>query len=332
MRTPISSNLDAESLSGVLLDTSAYTQDDVDLSPLTAQLPAWRHFKTTPDDEAALRVGDAAVVVVSKVTLAADTLARCPNLRLILMAATGYDNIDLEACQAQGIAVANARNYATEAVAQHSIAMMLALLTQLPAYQADIRAGRWSTKAGGGFSLFNRTIRELADMRVGIVGRGAIGRRVAALLEAFGASVQFAARPGGVAEAGRVPLAELLPSIDILSLHCPLNPHTRHLINRDALHKMRRDALIINVARGAVVDSAALAQALRAGDIGGAGIDVLEQEPPPPDHPLLQIDAPNCIITPHNSWASLTTRRRLIEDMAANLKAWREGKPRNRVV
>ena len=327
---PASTASDAAPMQGVMLDTGAYTQDDLDLTPLTGQLSDWEYFDTTPEAEVAGRLKQAAVAVTSKVRLSADTLALCPNLKLILVAATGCDNIDLTACKERGIAVSNARNYATEAVAQHSIGLMLALLTQLPAYQLDVRGGRWS--AGPGFSLFDRKIRELADQRVGIVGRGAIGLRVASLLEAFGAQVQFAARPGGAIEAGRVPLADLLGDIDILSLHCPLTEHTHHLIGRDELEAMRPDALLINVARGAVVDCEALAQALQGGNIGGAGIDVLEREPPPPDHPLLQLDQPNCIVTPHNSWASLTTRRRLIDDIAANLRAWREGELRNRIV
>ncbi|MEA3292623.1 MAG: NAD(P)-dependent oxidoreductase, partial [Pseudomonadota bacterium] len=226
-----------------------------------------------------------------------------------------------------GITVCNVRDYATPAVVQHTFALMLALTTRLFEYSADVREGAWQRSRT--FCLLDYPIRELHGKTLGFVGYGVLGRGVAAVAEAFGMQVRLAQRPGGPSRAGRIPLAELLPAVDVLSLHCPLTPHTEGLIGAEELRRMKSDALLINTARGAIVNSPALADALREGEIGGAGIDVLDREPPPGDHPLLAPDIPNLIVSPHTAWASREARQRLADQMSENLVAWQRGAPRN---
>jgi glycerate dehydrogenase len=313
---------------GVLLDLDTLG-DDLDLGRLEASLDDWNLHPVTAADEVAARIAGAEVAVSNKVLLDAAALAASPQLRFIAIAATGTNNVDLEAARAAGIVVSNVTGYGTPSVAQHVFSLLLALTTRLVDYRAAVRDGRWA--ASPHFCLLDYPIRELQGKVLGIVGFGELGQGVARLAEAFGMEVRVAQRPGGPAQAGRVPLAELLPAVDVLTLHCPLTAATQHLIGAAELAAMRDDAVLINTARGGIVDEAALAAALRTGTLGGAGFDVLTVEPPRAGNPLLAPDLPNLIVTPHVAWAARESRQRLIDQVAENIRRFRAGDPRNRV-
>jgi glycerate dehydrogenase len=314
---------------GVVLDLATIDTGDISLAHLAATCRAWTHHRATPADAVAERIAEAQVVVTNKVVLDRARLAATPGLRLVCIAATGTNNVDLAAARELGIAVTNVTGYATPAVVQHVFAGILAHATRMQDYRASVAAGDWSRS--GQFCLLDHPIHEIAGRRLGIVGYGELGRAVARVAEAFGMEVLIAQRPGGPPEAGRLPLAELLPRVHVLSLHCPLADNTRGLIGAAELAAMRPDALLINTARGGIVDEAALAEALRRGQIAGALVDVLGTEPPPPDHPLLAPDIPNLTVTPHCAWASREARQRLIDGVAANIAAFAAGRPCARV-
>jgi glycerate dehydrogenase len=286
-------------------------------------------FESTQPEQVPERIEAAQVVISNKVLLDAETLGSAQALKLICVAATGTNNVDLPAAAALGIPVCNVRDYATPAVAQHVFALILALTTRLLDYRQAVAAGAWGQARQ--FCLLDFPIRELTGKTFGVIGYGVLGKAVAHLAEAFGMEVLIAQRPGGPATAGRVPVAELLPQVDILSLHCPLTEQTRGLIGAAELAAMRRDALLINTARGGLVDEAALADALRRGTIGGAGFDVLTVEPPRGGNPLLADDIPNLIVTPHTAWASREARQRMVAELAANITSFAAGTPRNQV-
>jgi glycerate dehydrogenase len=314
----------------VFLDFSSLFPDDLDPAPLHGALPQLALHAQTEPEQVAARIADAEAVIVNKVVLDAALIAAAPRLRLILIAATGTDNVDLAAAQARGIAVCNCRGYGTASVAQHTLALLLALATRLPDYQRAVAAGEWARSPH--FCLMDFPIMELAGKTLGIVGYGELGHAVARLAEAFGMRVLLAARPGAEPAPDRLPLAELLPRLDALSLHCPLTPATRGLIGEPELRALPRHALLVNTARGGLVDEQALARALREGWIGGAGLDVLSAEPPPADHPLLAPDLPNLIVTPHSAWGSRESRQRMLEQIAENARAFLAGAPVRRVV
>lgn len=313
---------------GVFLDLETVDRDDLDLSNLRAALPHWTFHAFTEPRDVAARLEGAQVAVTNKVVLDEAALAAAPELRLICVAATGTNNVDLEAAGRRDITVCNVRDYATAAVAQHVFALILSLTTRLTAYQRDVAEGRW--QASRQFCLLDHPIRELAGLTLGIIGYGVLGQGTARAARAFGLRVAVAeslVSPGG--DPDRWPLERLLAESDIISLHCPLTERTHHLIDAEALAAMKSDALLINTARGAIVDNAALAAALREGEIGGAGIDVLEQEPPPADHPLLAPDIPNLIVTPHIAWAAREARQRVLDQVEANIRAYLAGTPRH---
>ncbi|QKT03086.1 2-hydroxyacid dehydrogenase [Ectothiorhodospiraceae bacterium 2226] len=314
---------------GVFLDLGSVDAGDLDLAALRAALPQWDLHAATAPDALAARLAAAEVVVTNKTVLDGAALAAAPRLRLVCVAATGTNNVDLDAARARGIAVSNVRAYATPSVVQHVFALMFALATRLIDYRAAVRAGAWARAAH--FALLDYPVQELAGRTLGIVGYGELGRAVAHAAEAFGMRVRVAQSLEGAAQAGRVPLDELLADVDVLSLHCPLTPRTRGLIGAAQLARMRPHALLINTARGGIVDEAALADALRAGRLGGAGVDTLSSEPPRAGNPLLAADIPNLIVTPHTAWASRASRQRLLDDVARNIVAWRRGQARNRV-
>jgi glycerate dehydrogenase len=284
----------------------------------------------TSNAEVPERISGFEVVLANKCRLDRAAIAGNPRLRLIALTATGTDNVDLAAAREAGVAVCNLRDYCTPSVVQHVFAMLLALTHRLAGYQALVRAGRW--QQAGQFSVFDHPIRELEGRVMGIVGFGALGRAVARVAESFGMQVQLAQRPGGPATDGRHDLDEMLPRLDVLSLHCPLTDATRGLVSASRLARMKPDAVLINTARGALVDTRALAEALRGGRLGGAGIDVLEQEPPPADHPLLDSSIPNLIVTPHVAWAARESRQRCLHELALNVEAFLAGGRRNRVI
>jgi glycerate dehydrogenase len=303
---------------------------DLDPARLLATLPGLELRAHTPQESVAATIADAGIVLVNKLRLERATLAGAPGLRAIALAATGTNNVDLDTARERGIAVCNLHDYCTTSVVQHVFAMLLTLTHRLRDYDALVRAGAW--QRGEQFCLLDFPIRELAGRRLGIVGLGTLGSGVARVAEAFGMQVLVAQRPGAGPRAGRLPLDELLPQVDVLSLHCPLTPDTQGLIGAERLARMRPDAILVNTARGALVDSAALAEALRAGRLGGAAIDVLPEEPPVNGNPLLALDLPNLIVTPHVAWAAREARQRCIDEMAANLADFLAGGRRGRVV
>lgn len=314
---------------GVFLDLESLDHNDLDLSPLEASVREWDFRPYTATESIGSAIAEAEVVVSNKAPLTEEALSQAPSLRLICIAATGTNNVDLEAARRRGIVVCNVPDYATPSVVQHVFSLILALTTHLLEYQQTVAEGRWCTSRH--FSLFDYPIREIAGKELGIVGYGTLGRAVAQVAEAFGMQVQVAQLPGRSQEGWRVPLDDLLPQVDILSLHCPLTSETRGLLGPVELAQMHPEALLINTARGGLVDEAALADALRRGALGGAGVDVLSQEPPPFEHPLLAGDIPNLLVTPHIAWASQEARQRLVNELVATIHAFRDGEPRNRV-
>jgi glycerate dehydrogenase len=287
-------------------------------------------YPNTVAANTAERVKDADIILANKAPLNESTLKDAPNVKLICLLATGFDNVDLAYCRSRGIKVTNVINYCTSTVAQHTLLLALALSEKIAFYDDYVKSGAYS--AQDRFSNFDRTFYDLEGKTWGIIGMGTIGRRVAGLAQAFGCRVIFYSASGKstCTDYERVEFDTLLQESDILSLHCPLSDRTRGLINKDALSKMKETAILVNVARGPVVDTQALYDALITNQIAGAGLDVLEQEPMAGDNPLAQIkDSTKLIITPHMAWASLESRTHLVEEVAKNIEAFLAGENRN---
>jgi len=260
----------------------------------------------------------------------AETLARLPDLKMIAVAATGYDVVDVQYCKGQGIAVANIRNYAVHTVPEHAFAMILALRRNILAYRQDVENGVWNKSEQ--FCFFTHDIGDLYGATLGIIGEGAIGQSTAAIGRAFGMRVLFADHaPPKMQGVTFTPHETVLAESDVISLHCPLIPATRNLIDITAFRKMKRNALLINTARGGLVDEAALIQALDEGLIAGAGFDVLTVEPPRNGHPLLDLRRNNFILTPHVAWASDGAMQFLADQLIDNIDLWAAGKPQHLV-
>lgn len=287
---------------------------------------SWLEYEATAEAEAVGRLAGAAVAITNKVPLRAAALAELPELRLIAVAATGTDIVDLAAARARGIAVCNIRNYAENTVPEHVLALLFALRRNVLAYAADVRAGAWQKAAQ--FCFHRHAIHDIAGSTLGVVGFGVLGRAVARRAAALDMRVLAC---DAVAAEGLVPFETVLAESDAITLHAPLTPATRGMIGAAALARMRRHAVLINTARGGLIDEAALAAALRAGTIAGAGLDVLSVEPPAEGHPLLAGDIPNLIVTPHVAWASREAQETLAEQLIGNIEAWRAGAPRNLV-
>ena len=288
-------------------------------------------YDDTPEEEVAARVADADIVYTNKNVLDDELFEQKPNLKFIALAATGTDNVDTQSAKRHGIAVANIRAYCTRSVVEHVFAVLLTLTHSLVRYHDAVRVGAWPR--ANSFCMLDFPIRELSAMTVGIVGYGSLGQGVARIAREFGARVLVSARPGAEpAPAGRVPFPRLLAESDVISLHCPLTEATRGLLGAAEFRKMKDDAILINTARGGLVDSRALVDALTRGDIAAAAIDVLSTEPPIDGDPLLDYDGPNLIVTPHIAWATTTARQTAIDELAANTRAFLEGRERNRVV
>jgi glycerate dehydrogenase len=315
---------------GVVLDMDTIdTAGNINIGPLQAVLHPLHVRHLTAPDELHLALANMDVVILNKVKLDRTALRANRHIKLIALTATGTNNIDLDAAREFGIAVCNVRAYATPSVVQHVFALLLSLVTRLPDIHAAMQHDEWSHSPH--FSLLNYPVHELAGKTLGIVGYGELGRAVAKIAECFDMRVRIARRSEADTRAGRVPLHELLPQVDVLSLHCPLTPETHNLIGERELTLMKSSALLINTARGGVVNEQALLHALQNKMIAGAGIDVLSVEPPPADHVLLQYKQPNLIITPHVAWASVESRQRCINEVAANVAAFKRGEIRNRV-
>jgi len=281
-------------------------------------------------DEVMERLAGATVAITNKVPLREALLRKLPDLKLIAVAATGYDVVDVGYCRGHGVAVANIRNYAVHTVPEHAFALILALRRNLIAYRDDVGRGVWNRCEQ--FCFFDHPIRDLHGSQLGIIGEGVLGRAVAAIGTAFGMHAVFRDHPDRVGEDLEYdPLPRLLAESDVLTLHCPLLPGTRNLIGEAELRAMKRTAILINTARGGLVDERALARALQEGWIAGAGIDVLTTEPPREGNPLLERHLPNLIVTPHIAWASLGAMQFLADQLIDNIDAWSRGTPQNLV-
>ena len=288
------------------------------------------YYPNTVAENTAERVKDADVIIANKAPMNEDTLKDAPNVKLICLFATGFDNVDLAYCKSRGIKVANVVNYSTAAVVQHTLLLALALEEKLVHYDNYVKSGE--NVAQDRFSNFDRPFREFEGKTWGIVGMGNIGRGVARVAQAMGCKVIFYSASGKstCTEYERVEFDDLLSQSDILSLHCPLSDRTRGLINKEAFSKMKQSAVLVNVARGPVVDTQALYEALTQGQIAAAGLDVLEKEPISRDNPLNEIkDSTKLIITPHLAWASTEARERLVDEVAKNIQAFLDGEERN---
>lgn len=284
---------------------------------------------STPGEVAA-RVRDASIIITNKAVLRGELLSTLPRLKMIAVAATGTDNVDLEWCRANGIVASNIRGYAVHTVPEHVLTLALALRRNVPAYGRDVRDGKWQRAPM--FCFFDHPIRDLHGGTMGIAGRGSLGQGVARLAEAFGMRVLWAEHKGAAeVRPGYTAFDTVLREADVLSLHCPLNDRTRGLIGEAELRAMKPEAVLINTARGGLVDEPALARALKEGWIAGAGFDVLSKEPPREGNVLLELDLPNFILTPHVAWASAKAMQALLDQLTANIGAFARGEPRNRV-
>lgn len=311
-----------------VLDAKPLDDGDLDWTPLRAMGQVTLHPGTRPEELAA-RVADADVVYTNKVPLRADAFDAAPRLKLVSVLATGYDVVDIPAARARGVTVCNVPAYSTASTAQTTIALLLELCHRAGAHSDAVHAGEWSRSPT--FSFWKHPLVDLEGKTLLIIGMGAIGRRVAAVAGAFGMRIIAAQLPGreaGADEAfARLPLDEALPLADVVSLHCPMTPQTRGLIDAARLARFKTGALLVNAARGPIVDDVAVRAALESGRLSGFAADVLSSEPPPADHPLF--GAPNCILTPHIAWATPDSRRRNLEISVQNLRVFLQGTPQN---
>lgn len=304
------------------------------ISPQTVLRPAsFVHelavYPRTRPEETAGRIADADIIITNKVRVGREALAGAPNVRMIAVAATGTDVIDLGACAERGIVVSNIRGYAVNTVPEHTFALIFALRRSIVAYRDSVKAGRW--QEAGQFCYFDYPIRDLAGSTLGLVGHGVLGQAVAAIGRALGMTVVFAARKGAArVEAPYAPFEQVIAQSDVISLHCPLNDQTRGLIGDAEFALMERRPLLVNTARGGLVDEEALERALRSGQLGGAGVDVATPEPPAADSILMRLlDLPNFILTPHVAWASEEAVQALADQLMDNIDAFQRGAPRN---
>lgn len=300
---------------GAFLDSLTLGKDDLDFSSLASTLPSWDFYPSTTASELVERLQGIDIAVTNKVPFSRETLKNAPDLKCICVAATGYDQIDIEAAKAQKIVVCNVVGYSTPSVVQHTIGLIINLASRTLDYQHLVQEGAWVRSPL--FCLQDYPMVELENKILGIVGYGRIGQGVANVASALGMIVKTTKEQ---------PLAELLPEVDFLSLHCPLNEKTKAMINEMTLSKMKKGAFIINTSRGGLIDELALANALQAGHLGGAALDVLSKEPPLANNPLLK-PLPNLILTPHIAWSTREARQRLVDGITRNVQAYLLGNP-----
>jgi len=290
----------------------------------------WTNYPSTAPDQIRARCAGADIVVTNKVRIDAEIIAALPDLRLIAGAATGYDHIDLAAAREKGVAVTNIRDYSIHTVPEHVFALTLSLSRRVFAYAQAVRDGRW--QSCGQFAFHDFPIFDLHGKRLGLIGSGGLGSRVAALGRAFGMDVVFAGRKGAAARDGFLPFDEVLATSDVLSLHCPLNPETVNLLSDREFALMAKKPLIINTARGGIVDEEALERALEQGLVSGAGIDVTRPEPPPADSAIMRLaQRDNVLVTPHVGWASFEAQQILAAQLKDVLEAFVAGQRLNRL-
>jgi glycerate dehydrogenase len=315
-------------MKAAFIDYDTVSNGDLDTSGLAAAVDELCLFELD-EMRIAERIEDAEIVLINKLALSRELLHGARALKLVALAATGTNNVDLVAARERGIAVCNLRAYCTASVVQHAWGLILSLTQHMRAYSRAACDGSWVRDEAK--TVLAHPIRELDGRIFGVIGWGELGRATARVAEAFGMRVIIAGRRGEPPGTGRMALEQLLAVADIVSLHCPLNDTTRGMIDAPALALMKRDALLINTARGALIDGSALAAALEAGRLGGAGVDVLPEEPPVNGDPLLDPDIPNLLVTPHIAWSAREARQRCLDEMAANIRDFRAGGRRGRV-
>lgn len=314
-------------MKGVFLDLDSVHPSDLDLSGIEKSLDELRCYDTTSPDQVLERIIDADVVISNKVVLGKAEINAAASLKLICVAATGYNNIDIEAAREKEISVSNVRRYATESVVEHTFCLILALTRHLMPYSQEARNTTWQQSPY--FCLLHRPIVELSSLKLGIIGYGELGKGVAERAKQFGMELMIAESFSGEKDPTRFTLEDIYQQCDIISLHCPLSEKTQNLISSREFDQMKNSAYLINTARGGIVDEQALADALRQGKIAGAGFDVLSVEPPEPDNPLLQPDLTNLILTPHIAWSGRNSRQELINQIANNIRNFRANSPSN---
>jgi glycerate dehydrogenase len=314
---------------GVFLDWKSLDQDDLDKTVLEQGLDELELYSETSPEEVVARIAKADVVISNKVVLDAGILQQAKKLKLICVAATGYNNVDIKTAKSLGIVVCNVRAYATPSVAQHVFMLLLNLYRNFTSYQKAVKSGQWSESHQ--FCLLDFPITELSGKTIGIIGYGELGKAVAKLAEAFGMSVLIAKRNSEDTRPDRTELSTLLAEADVVTLHCPLTEFNRDLIGKKELGLMKPEAVLINAARGGLVNEQALADALMQKQIAAAAVDVLSKEPPDTDNPLLTLNLPNLIVTPHIAWASRESRQRMVEAVANNIAAYSHGTPENQL-
>lgn len=318
-------------MKSVFLDFATLGSGDLETARLEAAAPGLTLLPVTPQPEVLERIAGHAIVMTNKLRLDRSIIENSPQLQLIALSATGANNLDLEAARERGVAVCNVTDYCTPSVVQHVLGVLLSLTHHLPDYSREARDGTWAK--GSQFTLLGHRIRELRGRTLGVVGWGVLGQAVAQACEkALGMRILVANRPDGTPIDGRLDLDDLLRCADVVTLHCPLTSATTNMIDERRLALMKRDAILVNTARGGLVDVDALATALRNGRLGGAAIDVLPMEPPVGGSPLFAPDLPNLIVTPHTAWAAVESRQRCLDEVAANVADWRAGGTRHRVV
>ena len=310
----------------VFLDHPSLDLGDLNLNPLRSCFGELQLFARTTPDQVIERLKGATVAITNKIVIDAQAMAASPELKLILISATGTNNVDLAAARHHGITVCNCQGYGTPSVAQHTLMLLLNLATRLVDYQKAVGEGRWQQASQ--FCLLDYPIVELEGKTLGLLGHGELGSAVGRLAEAFGMRVLLGQIPGRPARPDRLPLEQLLPQVDALTLHCPLNEHTRNLIGARELALLKPGAFVVNTARGGLIDEQALAEALRGGHLGGAATDVLSVEPPTQGNPLLAGDIPRLIVTPHNAWGSREARQRIVGQMSENAQGFFSGTAR----
>lgn len=319
-------------MKAVFLDFATLGSDELDIAPLLQQLPKLQVYDNTAADQVVEKIAGAEFIFANKAKFTRDILKQSDSVRFIGLIATGVDNVDLATAKDRGIAVCNIKAYCTQSVVEHVFAVLLNLTHNIGCYDQSVRAGNWQKAAD--FCMLEFPIRELSALTIGIVGHGELGRGVDKIARQFGMSVLIARRQGQepAVDDGRTNLRDLLQHSDVVSLHCPLTDKTRGLISTAELRLMKPTAILINTARGGLIDSGALAAALSTGEIAAAAIDVLPQEPPIDGDPLLDYVGENLIITPHIAWGTVTARQNAIDESALNVAAFLDGKERNRVV
>ena len=319
-------------MKAVFLDFATLGSDGLDVSPLQNIVPDLTLFEDTPADKVLQRIADTEVVFANKVRLTREIIESSPKIRFVGLTATGIDNVDIDAAVENGIAVCNIRGYCTQSIVEHVFAVLLNLSHNIGRYNRSVQDGDWQQAAN--FCMLNYPIRELSAMTIGIVGHGTLGSAVADMARHFNMNVLIARRQGQDPEPGdgRLDKREILQQCDVLSLHCPLTDDNQGFIGAAEFELMKPNAILINTARGGLVDSAALVDALTSGRIAAAAIDVLSNEPPVDGDPLLDYAGENLIMTPHIAWGTEQARQNAINELAENLIAFSEGKHRNRIV